>query len=70
MKRYKLTIQRFKQSGKYYDTTEFATDATFIDDVAEEIKAAKQSGELPDEFIYLITGEGHPDGFPKLILND
>lgn len=69
MKRYSLTVQRFTKSGKYYDNIEFKTDSPFIAQVVEEIKTEVKNGNLSNEFIYLITGEGHPDNYPQLVLH-
>lgn len=70
MKRYTLTVQRFSKSGKFYDNIEIKSDSPFIAQVVEEIKIEIKNGNLSDEFIYLITGEGHPDSYPQLVLND
>lgn len=65
--KYTITIQRFKQNGKYYDEIGFKPDAAFIYEIVGEIKRAIEDGSLVEEFVYLITGEGYPDAYPQLI---
>jgi hypothetical protein len=65
-KKYKLTIWRFKESGKYYETLHHETDSDFYDAHAE-IKLRKRDEERNEGWTWVITGEGHPGGFPMML---
>lgn len=61
---YYVEVIRFKRSGKYYDTVSFGTNSNTVNEVIDEI-----TNILSQDFDYLITGEGFPDGqgYPHLV---
>lgn len=64
--KFKVEVQRFKTTGKYYDTSCYETGEISFYKVIEELSVRRKSER--DEFIWLLTGKGHPGGHPKLLL--
>lgn len=66
---YHIELMRFKLSGKYYDTVTFGTNHYTVNGVIEEILKQAHRNIISQEFDYLITGEGFPDGqgYPHLV---
>lgn len=59
---YSVELIRFKPSGKYYDQVGFATDSSFIFEIADEIRQRAAVGLISDSFDYLITGREYEEG--------
>ena len=70
----KIKLQYFKASGKYYSegTMEVPDDCTMWN-VFDKAQHLKDTCNLPDliqgssGFTVLVTGEGHPLGFPAIL---
>ena len=73
----KIELQYFKPTGKYYSSGDlYVPDNYAMYQVSEKVKALQKYKLLPDlveghsDFHVLITGKGHPHGFPILIINE
>lgn len=69
--KYKIKLDYFKESGKYYTSGEYYTNEEWMFDVEKEIIRMKNSGKLPGVSgsswdIYVDASE-HPNGCPMLI---
>lgn len=67
--KYHIELMRFKLSGKYYDTVTFGTNNDTVNKVIDEILVQAHRNVISQEFDYLITGEGFPEGqgYPHLV---
>lgn len=69
---HRLEVQRFKPSGKYYDTVYFETDKDSWYEASEEFRRVlledddDGSDHKYSNFHILLTGEGHDEGFPMM----
>lgn len=72
MEEYKIKLDYFKSSGKYYASGEYSTKQKAFYKVFEEVESMKTMNALPgvsgNEFIIHIDSEEHPCGYPHLIL--
>jgi len=73
MKKYKIQLQYFKKSGKYYTDGEYETEKEFMWEISDEIKEMKATREnLPGiggtDWIIHVDSKDHPNAYPILIL--
>lgn len=70
---YKITLQYFKKSGKYYSEGHYFTEKSYMGDVFDEIYQKLKDENLPGlrrgavEFIIYVDADEHPNGFPALL---
>jgi len=70
----KIELLYFKPHGKYYSTGELEINEAPMYSVIDYVKRLKEEKKLPglieghSDFHVVITGNGHPRGFPALLL--
>ena len=73
--KYSMEVQRFKPSGKYYDTVSFGTNKEYMYNISEELQEDVASNKISPYYDYLLTGKlfnsdkDHPNGFPSLTIS-
>ncbi|WP_291567144.1 MULTISPECIES: hypothetical protein [unclassified Clostridium] len=69
---YKIKLEYFKHSGKFYTEEDYTTIKENMINVLDEIKNMKETGTLPGVYgtnwIIHVNADEHPNGYPLLIL--
>ena len=68
---YEITLEYFKESGKYYTEGVYSTDLEHVFEIVEEVKILREQNMLPgigcwEGYIYL-NNEQVPNGYPVII---
>lgn len=72
--RHKVQLTYFKQSGKYYEESEFLSRREDVNKIFEDVKSLQAGGALPGlspgcgkDFYIMVNPVELPQGYPALI---